>query len=63
MCISSRRQQPCWRRRRGVNVINLLATQLGEMMTNVGDFDSRTTFGSTAAGGGGEFLVRVGSTI
>ncbi|MER9390242.1 CehA/McbA family metallohydrolase [Mesorhizobium sp. M0435] len=45
----------------GVNVVNLLASQWGEMMSNVGDFDGRTTFGSKAAGGGGEFLVRVGT--
>lgn len=45
----------------GVNVINLLASQWGELMTNVGDFDGHTTFGTTAAGGSGEFLVRVGT--
>ncbi|CDX53600.1 conserved hypothetical protein [Mesorhizobium plurifarium] len=45
----------------GVNVINLLASQWGELMTNVGDFDGRTTFGTKAAGGDGEFLVRVGT--
>ncbi|RWC27853.1 MAG: hypothetical protein EOS70_28820 [Mesorhizobium sp.] len=44
-----------------MNVINLLASQWGEMMTNVGDFDGRTTLGSKAAGGDGEFLVRVGT--
>ncbi|MCS3765882.1 MULTISPECIES: CehA/McbA family metallohydrolase [Bradyrhizobium] len=45
----------------GVNVINLLASQWGELMTNVGDFDGRSTFGSRAAGGDGEYIVRVGS--
>ena len=45
----------------GVNVVNLLASQWGELMTNVGDFDGRTTFGSKEAGGDGEYLVRVGS--
>ncbi len=44
----------------GVNVINLLASQWGELMTNVGDFDGRT-FGSREAGGEGEYLVRVGT--
>ncbi len=29
----------------GVNVVNLLASQWGELMTNVGDFDGRTTLG------------------
>ncbi|MET2832852.1 CehA/McbA family metallohydrolase [Mesorhizobium shangrilense] len=45
----------------GVNVINLLASQWGELMTNVGDFDGHTTFGTRAAGGTGEYLVRVGT--
>jgi hypothetical protein len=45
----------------GVNVINLLASQWGELMTNVGDFDGKTTWGSTEAGGEGEYLVRVGT--
>lgn len=45
----------------GVNVVNLLATQLGEMMANVGDFDGRMTWGSREAGGDGEHLVRVGT--
>ena len=45
----------------GVNVVNLLASQWGELMTNVGDFDGKTTFGSKEAGGDGEYLVRVGS--
>ncbi len=44
-----------------VNVVNLLASQWGELMTNVGDFDGKTTFGSKEAGGSGEYLVRVGS--
>ncbi len=45
----------------GVNVINLLASQWGELMTNVGDFDGRNTWGSREAGGNGEYLVRVGT--
>lgn len=45
----------------GVNVINLLASQWGELMTNVGDFDGKMTWGSKEAGGSGEYLVRVGT--
>ena len=45
----------------GVNVINLLASQWGELMTNVGDFDGRNTWGAREAGGDGEYLVRVGT--
>lgn len=45
----------------GVNIINLLASQWGELMTNVGDFDGKTTLGSKKAGGDGEYLVRVGT--
>ncbi|MBN1670461.1 MAG: CehA/McbA family metallohydrolase [Kiritimatiellae bacterium] len=45
----------------GVNVVNLLASQWGELMTNVGDFDGKTTFGAAEAGGEGEYLVRVGT--
>jgi hypothetical protein len=45
----------------GVNVVNLLASQWGEMFSNVGDFDGNTTFGADDLGGRGEFLVRVGS--
>jgi hypothetical protein len=45
----------------GVNVINLLASQWGELMTNGGDFDGRTTWGSKKAGGYDETLVRVGT--
>jgi hypothetical protein len=44
-----------------VNVVNLLASQWGEMYSNVGDFDGKTTFGARDLGGSGEFLVRVGS--
>lgn len=44
-----------------VNVVNLLASQWGEMFTNVGDFDGRTTLGAKDFGGDGEFLVRVGT--
>lgn len=45
----------------GVNVVNLLASQWGELFTNIGDFDGKTTFGSKEAGGDGEYLVRVGT--
>jgi hypothetical protein len=45
----------------GVNVVNLLASQWGELMTNVGDFDGRTTWGAKGVGGDGEYLVRVGT--
>ncbi len=45
----------------GVNIINLLASQWGELMTNVGDFDGETTLGSKDTGGDGEYLVRVGT--
>lgn len=38
----------------GVNIVNLLASQWGELMTNVGDFDGKTH-------GEGEYLVRVGT--
>ncbi|MBN2391352.1 MAG: CehA/McbA family metallohydrolase [Anaerolineae bacterium] len=45
----------------GVNVVNLLASQWGELMTNVGDFDGKNTWGSRENGGDGEYLVRVGT--
>jgi len=45
----------------GVNIVNLLASQWGELMTNVGDFDGHSTWGSKEAGGDGEYLVRVGT--
>jgi hypothetical protein len=45
----------------GVNIVNLLASQWGELMTNVGDFDGKTTWGSREAGGDGEYLVRMGT--
>jgi hypothetical protein len=45
----------------GVNVVNLLASQWGEMFSNVGDFDGRSTLGAREFGGDGEFLVRVGT--
>ncbi|NJN83739.1 MAG: CehA/McbA family metallohydrolase [Caldilineaceae bacterium] len=45
----------------GVNVVNLLASQWGEMFSNVSDFDGRTTLGAQEFGGDGEFLVRVGT--
>ncbi len=45
----------------GINVVNLLASQWGELMTNVGDFDGKTTFGAKESGGDGEYLVRVGT--
>lgn len=45
----------------GVNIVNLLASQWGELFTNIADFDGRTTLGSRENGGKGEFLVRVGT--
>jgi hypothetical protein len=45
----------------GVNVVNLLASQWGELMTNVGDFDGKNTWGAKETGGDGEYLVRVGT--
>jgi hypothetical protein len=45
----------------GVNVVNLLASQWGELMTNAGDFDGKTVIGSKDAGGDGEYLVKVGT--
>jgi len=39
----------------GVNIVNLLATQWGELFTNVGDFDGMKELGS------GEHIVRVGT--
>lgn len=45
----------------GVNVVNLLASQWGELVTNAGDFDGKTTHGSKETGGDGEYLVRVGT--
>lgn len=45
----------------GVNIVNLLASQWGELFTNIGDFDGKSTIGSKEAGGDGEYLVRVGT--
>lgn len=45
----------------GVNIVNLLASQWGELMTNVGDFDGKTIVGAKTFGGDGEYLVRVGT--
>lgn len=45
----------------GVHVVNLLASQWGEMFSNVSDFDGRTTIGAKEFGGDGDFLVRVGT--
>ena len=45
----------------GVNIVNLLASQWGELFTNIGDFDGKTTLGSRENGGTGEFLVRIGT--
>ncbi|MDZ4857363.1 MAG: hypothetical protein SGI88_00135 [Candidatus Hydrogenedentes bacterium] len=45
----------------GVNVVNLLTSQWGELITNAGDFDGKMTWGSKEAGGDGEYLVRVGT--
>lgn len=45
----------------GVHVVNLLASQWGEMFSNVTDFDGKSTLGAPEFGGDGEFLVRVGT--
>ena len=45
----------------GVHVVNLLASQWGEMFSNVSDFDGHSTIGARDFGGDGEFLVRVGT--
>ena len=45
----------------GVNVVNLLASQWGEMFSNVSDFDGRSTIGAKDFGGDGEYIVRVGT--
>lgn len=45
----------------GVHVVNLLASQWGEMFSNVTDFDGKSTLGAKEFGGDGEFLVRVGT--
>ena len=45
----------------GVHVVNLLASQWGEMFSNVSDFDGKSTLGAKEFGGDGEFLVRVGT--
>jgi len=45
----------------GVNVVNLLASQWGELFTNIGDYDGKTTAGSAENGKDGEYLVRVGT--
>jgi len=45
----------------GVNIVNLLASQWGEIFSNVGDFDGRTTFGERSSHSDGEYLVRVGT--
>lgn len=45
----------------GVHVVNLLASQWGEMFSNVTDFDGKTTLGTKEFGGNGDFLVRVGT--
>ena len=44
-----------------VHVVNLLASQWGEMFSNVTDFDGKTTLGAKEFGGDGDFLVRVGT--
>lgn len=45
----------------GVNLVNLLASQWGELLTNAGDFDGHTTLARHEAGSGDDFLVRVGT--
>ena len=61
MFIFCYRALPCWKcSGEGVNIVNSLASQWGELMTNVGDFDGKTNHGSTKFGGDGESLVRSG---
>ncbi len=43
----------------GINVVNLLASQWGELMTNVGDFDGKSTFSHRESDA--DYLVRVGT--
>lgn len=43
-----------------VHVVNVLASQWGELFSNIGDFDGRTTIGE-GSDGRGEYLVRVGT--
>ncbi|NRA40506.1 MAG: CehA/McbA family metallohydrolase [Planctomycetes bacterium] len=43
----------------GINMVNLLASQWGELMTNAGDFDGKNTF--TVNEGDDQYLVRVGT--
>ena len=45
----------------GVNVVNVLASQWGEMFSNVGDFDGQTTHSNNLSGKDGEFIARVGT--
>ena len=40
----------------GVNIVNLLASQWGELVTNIGDFDGKSVLTS-----GDEYMVRVGT--
>lgn len=44
----------------GVNIVNLLASQWGELFTNVGDMDAQTMLGSRELSDG-EHMVRVGT--
>ena len=41
----------------GVNIVNLLASQWGELFTNIGDFDGKTTLSTDDS----EYMVRVGT--
>ena len=43
----------------GVHIVNLLASQWGELMTNAGDFDGHNTFTNTE--GDDAYMVRVGT--
>ncbi|NQU40894.1 MAG: hypothetical protein HQ523_13160 [Lentisphaerae bacterium] len=44
-----------------INVVNVLASQWGEMSSNVGDFDGGTTHTNTQPGNNGSLMCRVGS--
>ena len=49
------------RRGRGCECGEFAGEPVGEMFSNVSDFDGKTTFGARDFGGDGEFLVRVGT--
>nr|WP_239566094.1 CehA/McbA family metallohydrolase [Paenibacillus sacheonensis] len=44
-----------------LHMVHLLASQWGELFSNIGDFDGETTVGAKDAAGRGPYLVRVGT--